>query len=135
MLHLLEDLRDGQGWNERGAGAELIARGHVGVRGFRAEVGHADAPLERAARRDHFAEHRTDDRRGQVTALAVQPVEDLFLARRNVDAAPVGGLRAADRPCGLRPLRQQAQQLIVDAIDLAPEPVDGVGGHRRKGNG
>ena len=67
---------------------------------------------------------------GRIAAFAVQAVENLLLAGRDVDAATARRLGAADRPSAFGAPGEQAQQIIVDVIDLAPQPVDGFRGQR-----
>ena len=102
--------------------AEVLAHRLLAERAFGAEVGHADRFFQAAAGRDDLPEHRREALGREHTRAFRHPSQDLGLALRPVRRRAV--LQAADLLRERRAALEQRGELVVDAVDLAAEPLD-----------
>src|SRR5206468_7886077 len=105
-----------------GGRAELLARREVRESRLGPQVRDAEALLEAARGRDDLAEDRPHQVRGQRTPVrARQALEHTLLARRRVHLGVAARLLLGDRERELGASAEEAQQLVVDPVDLLPE--------------
>ncbi len=117
------DLREDRVGGRRGSQvrhlSELLDRGLVCVGRGRTEICDADAALQRDRRGDDLAEDLADRRGRERTGVrALEPLEDLELARRHERGRAAGGLQAADIGVQRGAAVQQREDLRIDRVDL-----------------
>ena len=121
-IDFLEDGRDRADRHVLDGLAKLGDRGEVAVAVLGPEVGDADRPLERPRAAHQLAEDDPQRLRGQRALAGGQGLgDDLVLARGRPDLEPLILLDLADLRGDLGAAIQQADEVLVEPVDLAPQ--------------
>jgi hypothetical protein len=118
-----EHLVDGGSRARLDRAAEMLAHRLLAEGALGPEVGDAQLLLQPAAGGNDLAEHARGGLRGQrIARLLCDAAQDLRFALRTVGRR--AALQRADAPREAGPALQALEQLVVQAVDLAPQLVD-----------